>query len=458
MQQLRKSQITIIGGGLTGLTLAFYLKRAGKEVTIIERNHEAGGVIRTFTEQGFTYEAGPNTGVLSSPELVQLFDNLGDACQLEVANPRAKRRLILKNGSWEALPHSFSSAIATPLFSFYDKFRILGEPFRKKGNNPYETLDKLVLRRLGKSYLEYAVDPFISGIYAGDPTNLVTKFALPKLYNLEQNYGSFIRGAIKKSKEPKSVLEQRATKDVFSVKGGLQQLTIALTTAIGNENFIFNANNPSVTLQDGKYYTTTQANSSEITIESEMLITTTGSYELENLLTFLSHDELDPIVNMRYAKVAQLALGYKEWNGFPLNGFGGLIPSKENRKVLGILFPSSIFPNRAPENGALLSVFLGGIQHEDVYNLPDEQLIDTALNEVSETLKTNLKPDIIHLFRYPHAIAQYERSSEERFSQIALLEQRHKGLILGGNICNGIGMADRVKQGAMIAERILKEY
>lgn len=212
MQQLRTSQITIIGGGLTGLTLAFYLKRAGKKVTIIERNHEPGGVIRTFTEQGFTYEAGPNTGVLSSPELVQLFDDLGDTCSLEVANPNAKRRLILKDGSWEALPHNLSSAITTPLFSLYDKIRILGEPFRKKGSNPYETLDKLVARRLGKSFLDYAVDPFISGIYAGNPANLVTKFALPKLYNLEQNYGSFIRGAIKKRQEPKSELEQRLQK------------------------------------------------------------------------------------------------------------------------------------------------------------------------------------------------------------------------------------------------------
>lgn len=456
MQQRRTSQITIIGGGLTGLTLAFYLKRAGKKVTIVERNHEPGGVIRTFTEQGFTYEAGPNTGVLSSPELVQLFDDLGDTCSIEVANPNAKRRLILKDGSWEALPHNLSSAITTPLFSLYDKIRILGEPFRKRGSNPYETLDKLVARRLGKSFLDYAVDPFISGIYAGNPANLVTKFALPKLYNLEQNYGSFIRGAIKKRQEPKSELEQRATKDVFSVKNGLQQLTQALTAAIGHESFILNAKRTSVTLQNGKYQTTVSTEENDILIESEELITTIGAYELTNTLTFLTSEDLSPITNMRYAKVAQVALGYKEWSGYPLNGFGGLIPSKENRKVLGILFPSSIFPNRAPEKGALLSVFLGGIQHEDIYNLSDEELIDTALNEVSETLKTNLKPDMVHLFRYPYAIAQYERSSEQRLDQIARLEQQYKGFFLAGNIRNGIGMADRVKQGVSIANMLIK--
>ena len=144
MQKNITSDVTVIGAGLTGLTTAFYLKKAGKSVTVVERSHRVGGVIRTFSHDGFTYEAGPNTGVLSSPELVQLFDDLGSSCSLETANPNAKRRLIWKNGAWNALPSGLGSAIGTPLFSFGDKLRILGEPFRKPGTNPYETLDQLV--------------------------------------------------------------------------------------------------------------------------------------------------------------------------------------------------------------------------------------------------------------------------------------------------------------------------
>ena len=455
MQKNITSDVTVIGAGLTGLTAAFYLKKAGKSVTVVERSHRVGGVIRTFSHDGFTYEAGPNTGVLSSPELVQLFDDLGSSCALETANPNAKRRLIWKNGAWNALPSGLGSAIGTPLFSFGDKLRILGEPFRKPGNNPYETLDQLVLRRMGRSFLEYAIDPFISGIYAGDPSLLVPKFALPKLYNLEQNYGSFIRGAMKKGKEPKSALEQRATKEVFSVSGGLQSLVDALAAAIGSENIILNAENTQITPHEDRYQISATATDGDaICIESSKVVSTAGAYELPSLLPFLGADELAPITNLRYAKVAQVVAGFREWNGIPLNGFGGLIPSKERRKVLGILFPSSIFPNRAPEGGALLSIFAGGIKNEAVYNLSDEELKQVAMREISETMRTNSKPDMLEVFRYPHAIAQYERSSEERFAAIEKIQTGCPGLILAGNIRDGIGMADRVKQGVNIAKAL----
>lgn len=454
MQTEKQVDIAIVGSGLTALTLAFYLKKAGKTVAIIEKSDKTGGVIQTYTEEGFTYEAGPNTGVLSSPELVQLFDDLGERCTVEVANSNAKRRLIWKRDKWEPLPYSLTSAINTPLFTFKDKLRILGEPFRKRGTNPYETLDKMVLRRLGKSFLEYAVDPFISGIYAGDPTKLIPKFALPKLYNLEQNYGSFIRGSIKKAKMPKTELEKRATKEVFSVSGGLSNLTNTLTAMVGIENIYLNATARALKTDDGFDLKLAFVNGDFI-IHSKKLVSTVGAYELSNLLSFISEEDLKPITNLTYAKVAQVVVGYKKWQGIPLTGFGGLIPSKENRKVLGILFPSAIFANRAPKDGALLSIFLGGIKHEDIFNQSDENLIDTAINEAITTLGASATPDMVRLFRYPHAIAQYEQSSEQRFEQIERLEKEHSGLILAGNIRNGIGMSDRVVQAVKIAKEIM---
>lgn len=455
MEKRVSTDITIIGAGLTGLTAAFYLTRAGKNVTIVERNKRVGGVIRTFSSEGFTYEAGPNTGVLSTPELVQLFDDLEGRCSLEVANPNAKRRLILKDGSWHALPSSLSTAISTPLFSFTDKIRILGEPFRRPGNNPYETLDQMVLRRMGKSFLDYAIDPFISGIYAGDPTTLVPKFALPKLYNLEQSYGSFIRGAVKKKKEPKTVNEQRATKDVFSVKGGLGNLVDALASAVGSDSFVLDAEQTTITPHEGRFTTTAiTSDGTTYVIESDKVVSTAGAYELNSLLPFIPSHVLAPITELRYAKVAQVVAGFKVWDGFPLNGFGGLIPTKEGRQVLGILFPSSIFPNRAPKGGALLSVFVGGTKNEKVYRLSDEEIEHLALKEISETMRTNARPDLLEIFRYPKAIAQYERSSEERFACIDRLQKEYPGLILAGSIRDGIGMADRVKQGMSIAKKM----
>jgi protoporphyrinogen/coproporphyrinogen III oxidase len=180
-------EIALIGSGLTGLTAAWYLKKYGFKVTIFEKSDRPGGVIRTHREKGFIYESGPNTGVLGHPEALELIEDLSPDCEIEIADAAAKARWIWKGDRWEPLPSGLLSAIMTPLFSFTDKLRILGEPFRRKGSDPEETLAHLVRRRMGKSFLQYAVDPFILGIYAGDPNFLVTKYALPKLYNLEQN-------------------------------------------------------------------------------------------------------------------------------------------------------------------------------------------------------------------------------------------------------------------------------
>ena len=235
------TDILVIGAGLTGLTTAFRLTRGGKQVHILECSNRVGGQIHTFREDGFVFESGPNTGVISYPEVAELFEAWSPACQLETAHEEAKRRLIWKGNSFRALPSGLFSAITTPLFTLGDKFRILGEPFRAKGTNPDESVGELAARRLGKSFLNYAVDPFLSGVYAGDPLKLITRYALPKLYNLEQQYGGFIKGTIAKARLPKTERDRLATKKVFSAAGGLENLAKAMAEAIGSRNITLSA-------------------------------------------------------------------------------------------------------------------------------------------------------------------------------------------------------------------------
>ena len=175
----------IIGAGLTGLTIAYYLTRKGCDVEVIEQQSRTGGQICTYHESGFTFESGPNTGIIAHPEVAELLEALSPICRLETAREASKQRLIWKGNRFHPLPSGLFNAITTPLFSTKDKLNILCEPFRSRGNNPDETIGELVQRRLGTSYLHYAVDPFISGVYAGDPMRLVTRHALPKLYQLE---------------------------------------------------------------------------------------------------------------------------------------------------------------------------------------------------------------------------------------------------------------------------------
>ena len=458
MTETTNPQVVIVGAGLTGLTMAFYLKKAGIPFLLIEKAGITGGVIQTISERGFVYEAGPNTGVVSHPEMTELFEDLAGKCTLEIADSNAKRRLIWKDNQWNALPSGLWSAITTPLFTWYDKFRICGEPFRPKGNDPNETLAELVKRRLGNSFLDYAIDPFISGIYAGDPNKLITRYALPKLWQLEQDYGSFIKGSMKKAKLPKTDRDRKATREVFSAKGGLSRLIEALTESIGAENMILAVENTLVKPTDKGFQLQITTPEKLISLQTTHLVTTCGGYALAGLLPFLDEEEIAPFNELKYAAVTQVLLGFKKWKGMSLNAFGGLVPGKENKNILGVLFTSSFFEGRAPKEGALLSVFMGGIKRPDIAGMDDAEIDALLKKDLPRMLSDRtLNPDMTRILRYPKAIPQYTESTGRRYKMIERLQQKYPGLILAGNIRDGIGMADRVKQGRTIADELINK-
>ena len=449
--------IAIIGAGLTGLTTAFWLTRAGKKIQIIERQDRAGGQIRTFQENGFVYESGPNTGVVSYPEVAELFAALSPDCTLETAREESKKRWIWKGNKFHALPSGLVSAVTTPLFTLYDKFRILGEPFRAKGTNPDESVAELAARRLGKSFVDYAVDPFLSGVYAGNPHTLVTRHALPKLYNLEQDYGSFIKGSIAKAKLPKSERDKLATKKVFSAVGGLERLAEALVKAIGKEQITLSASEVKIQPQDKQWLITYRTPEGEQSLIANKVVTTCGAYALPDLLPFIPKEDIGQISNLHYAPIIQASVGFHNTRSLQFGAFGGLVPSKEKKDVLGILFPSACFVGRSPEEGALFSFFIGGVRHADMLDWSDEKLKDMILKNIHSMLKfpADAQPDLIKIHRHQKAIPQYEKSSEARFKMIEELQIRYPGLILAGNIKGGIGMADRIRQATGIAKEII---
>ncbi len=450
-----KVEIAVIGSGLTGLTAAFYLSRRNKEFIVLEKDDRHGGVIRTNRINEFTFEEGPNTGVLGNPEVAELFDHLGDSCSCEIAGENVNKRYILKNGSWQQMPMGPVDAVRTPLFTIHDKLRILGEPFRRPGTNPEETLSEMVIRRMGQSFLDYAIDPFILGVYSGDPSRLVTKYAFPKLYNLEHNYGSFIGGSVKKMFEKKNERDKKATRKVFSVRGGLSNLTDSLLKNAGKDNFIFGCKNLEVRYKKKRFIINWVKDGEAQTIEADKVITTTGAYTLQGLFPEIDKKHFRVISTLKYARVIQVILGFNKWEGFDLDGFGGLVPFVENRDILGVLFLSSLLSGRAPEGGALCSVFMGGVRREDITDKSDDEIEKIVEREFSSVMKLNkFAPDLFRMVRYNHAIPQYGKESREKIMAIELLESIYPGLTLGGNIRDGIGMADRIRQGRTMAENI----
>lgn len=443
-------KVAIIGAGITGLTTAYYLKKAGIPFAIFEKSDKVGGVMQSKNDGTFLYETGPNSGVISHAEMAYLFEDLKGKCEIELADDASAKRLIWKKGQWHALPSGLISAVTTPLFNFSDKLRVLGEPFRKKGNNPLESLAELVKRRLGKSFLDYAIDPFILGIYAGDPAYIVPKYALPKLYNLEQNYGSFVGGSIKKAREPKTENDTKATRKIFSVKGGLSNLIQALVEEIGKENIHLNTE---VEVLDATFSLLVNGKKEQFSD----IVFTGVSTQLSTLFSFLNKSQLTSIQYLKYAKVVEASIGFKKWEGRKLDAFGGLVPFKEDKNILGVLFMSSLFENRAPKEGAIFTVFAGGMRKAYLAELPEKELKSIIANDFKEMMGIdNFNPDLFELNYYTQAIAQYGADSEARLAGISQIEKEHPGLFLAGSMRDGVGIADRVKQAKNIAMQIAK--
>jgi oxygen-dependent protoporphyrinogen oxidase len=174
------------------------------------------------------------------------------------------------------------------------------------------------------------------------------------------------------------------------------------------------------------------------------------------ILPFIDDSALGAIANLKYARVVQVSLGFKKWNGMLLDGFGGLIPHSENRDILGVLFPSAFLSGRTPEGGALLSVFMGGIRNDDIFDLSDNRIQSIVEREIQDLMGLKeFKPDLFNISRYHHAIPQYGADSEARINAVNRIQNKYKGLYVAGNLRNGIGMADRIKQGFDLAEELL---
>lgn len=445
----------VIGAGITGLTCAFRLKEKGADVAVVECLDRVGGQIHTVREEGFVFESGPNTGVIKYPEVAELFEQLGARCTAEVAPDSSKRRLIWKGNRFHDLPSSPLSALRTPLFTWKDKLRILGEPWRKRGTDPYESVGSLAERRLGKSYADYAVDPFLSGVYAGDPYRLPVRLALPLLYKLEQEHGSFVRGAIAKAKQPKTERDRKATKKVFSAEGGFSNLVDALADAIGRERIVTGANRTRITPHGEGWKVEYEHEGSPCTIHARKVVTTCAAYALPELLPFIDRETMARLSNLYYAPVVQVGVGIRDTGGHDWKAFGGLVPSCERKDVLGILFPSACFDGRAPQGGASMACFMGGVRHPEVLRKSDEELTRIVNAALHDMLKypEGKTADVVRIFRHERAIPQYEASTDLRLAAIGQVQQAYPNLVIAGNLRDGIGMGDRIRQACDIAER-----
>ena len=437
-------KVAIIGAGITGLTAAYELREQNIDCTVFEASDRVGGCIKTVREEGYLVECGPNSILETHPDIGKLVARLGLNGNKLPANPAANNRFIVRDGKPIALPTSPPAFIKSKAFSGRAKLRLLREPFITSKSNEQESLADFVVRRLGREFLDYAINPFVSGVYAGDPAKLSTCHAFPKLYALEQEYGSLIKGAIKGAKKRKQRAET-ASKDarMFTFDDGMDVLPNKLASILGNAVRLDSPVGKIEKTADG------WAVDGEAFTDVLIAIPTHAQTRLDVPFDLSAWNDID------YPAVTSLSLGFGI-NQFshPLNGFGMLIPKIENRFSLGALFPASIFPDRAPAGMTLLTVFIGGSQSPERALMAKDEMLVKVLEDLRELLGLGGDPDFARASVWPRAIPQYNIGYERFLNHMKNIEQQNKGIHFAGHYRDGISVSNSMLSGMKAAERI----
>jgi oxygen-dependent protoporphyrinogen oxidase len=458
--------VAIIGAGITGLTAAFYLKRQGVTVTVYEAGGRVGGVIQSIRKDGFLAEFGPNTILETSPKIAQLVRDAGLEARKLNTDPKAEARYVVRYGRPIEMPGKPLGFFTTPLFTAKAKLAVLREPFIKpRRDGVEESIAQFVVRRFNQEFLDHAIDALVAGIYAGDPHKLSLPHAFPKLKALEDNYGSMIKGQIFGARDRKKsgdVAKDRAAK--FSFDEGLQVLPDTLAAQLGD---LLKLNTPVTKLtqtSDGWRVTTTSGETEFGAVIycgtayrlAELEISGTGFQPAPAKTETYRQDACATTAfsEISYPPVASVVLGFRREDvSHSCRGFGMLIPKIEGFKILGTIFSSALFPNRAPSGHLNLTSYVGGARYPELASLPPEQLIETTLADLRVLLGVKGKPAFAHCVAYPRAIPQYNVGYGKFRELMNDIEAKARGLFFAGCYRDGVSLGDSIVSGCNIAER-----
>jgi oxygen-dependent protoporphyrinogen oxidase len=432
-----RKRVCIIGGGISGLATGHLLKENGIEVALFESSPHAGGNIRSERTDGYLIEHGPNS-LLRSAKLVDLIDSLGLRHHLLPSNTAAKTRYVLIDGKLKALPTGIASLLFGDFFSARAKVRLLREPLVRTKAPENESVASFFARRLGREPVEKAVDPFISGIFAGDPEILSIKTAFPKLFEYEQKFGSLAMGAIRSKKEK----VDRSFPRSFTFADGLQTLTDELGSSLGDSLLKRTAAGSISRSAGGRYEVIVGSHRHEF----DVVIVSTKADAAAKLLERLAPHASETLRSIRYSPIAVVRTGYAENNvGVLPAGFGFLVPGKEKRGILGSLWNSSVFPGRAPSKKHLFTTFVGGARSAELFDLSDGEILDLVSSELSDIMDIGGEPEFQNLTRWKSAIPQYDLRYNERIEAIESMMNTNPGLFICSNFYKGISVGDCVK-------------
>ena len=441
----------VVGAGIAGLAAAHELQAAGAEVLVLDPSDRPGGVMRTDHHAGFVFENGPNTAVVKPPmrhflERLQLVD------ELRPAAPVSKRRFLYRDGQLVEVPGSAWAFARSPLLSARAKWRLLAEPFQRRGSGRRESVAEFVGRRLGREVSDALVGPFLTGVYAGDERELGAWAVFPGLVEAEERHGSLLVGGLagaRRGRRERGLPGSRAPSSGFGPLARRLAEGLAEPPALGSRAELI--------ARDGSGFRIDVASrSGPLHLAAERVVIATPSYAAGPLLRGLDGDVADALEAIHYAPLVVAPVGVRV-GAAPsrVEGFGFLVPRDQKLGLLGCLFMSQLFPHRAPEGSELLHCMLGGVRWPDAIHQPDDALERRLGDELEQTLGLKDAPAPLRWVRWPRAVPQPGRNHAELVEWLDRRLAQIPGLALAGSYLAGVGVPDALASGVAAAARVL---
>jgi oxygen-dependent protoporphyrinogen oxidase len=463
------SRVVVIGGGISGLTAAYRLTTEAKrrnaklEVLLCEGGARLGGTINTHFLENIILELGPDMFTTEKPAGLQLCRELGIEDRLISTDEQHRRTFVARNGQLYPLPEGFmmmaptefKPLFASELFTWPGKLRMMQEMIVPRSSpDDDESLAQFVRRRLGKEALDRVVQPLVGGIFTSDPEKLSVKAALPRIAQLEQQYGSLIKGLM--ATRNKGHAESGARYGMFvTFDRGMSVLVKTLASKLDPDSVQTHALVSRVHLaREGKRFRVQFSDGS--LLPADAVVVATPAFRAADMLSDLDKPMSDQLRSIRYSSAAVVNLLYRRADvPHPLDGFGFVVPRTERRTIIACSFTSVKWPGRVPENKVLLRAFIGGETRPHDYEMTDEQVECLLWEDLNAYLGIKTVPLVSVTSRFPRSMPQYNVGHLQLIERIEAGVANIQGLELAGNAYHGVGIPDCIASGERAAARIL---
>lgn len=449
-------RVVVIGGGISGLSTAFWLQQEGVDVVVLERSHRVGGVIRSEQVDGYTVDHAANCLMNFLPEVNYLCETVGLSTEQIPRQAKAENRYMVKHGKAVAVPTKVKDILLSPYWSLSGKLRMMLEPFiPAAAPDAEESVADFIRRRFGRELYERAIEPFVAGTLSGDAERTCAKSTLPKFHEFEQKYGSIIKGAV----TSKLVgAKSRCPRNLFSFKQGMETLPNAIAEHLG-DSVRLNTGVSAIKRVGQRWLVRTSSGGTvSETIEADAVVIATPSQVAANLVQSLSTLLASQLNSIVYSPMVILALGLDEKNiEHPLDGIGCLVPAVERNHLLGSLWSSSLFAERAPDGKALITCYMGGMVDKGALECSDEELVNRAMQDLKGLIGASGEPEFVRVVRHARGLPQYHLGHQKRLEVIDGQLRLLPGLRLTGNYLDGVSVRDCIARGKTMAGKIISD-